>query len=86
MRSENSNISKTLKNKKKITIFFLERIFMSFKKIDKCYNSNMLGTFKVVKFCSDNNIRIIYSASSSKFEMKRDEHLSIHGLKEYRIY
>ena len=33
--------------------------------------------FKVVKFCSDNNIRIIYSASSSKFGNEgRDEHLS----------
>jgi len=37
----------------------------------------MLGTFEVVKFCSNNNIRIIYSASSSKFGNKgKDEHLS----------
>ena len=37
----------------------------------------MLGTFEVVKFCSNNKIRIIYSASSSKFGNKgKDEHLS----------
>ena len=82
LKSENSNISKILKKyKNKISTVFhfgeFSRIFMSFKNIDKCYNSNMLGTFKVVKFCSDNNIRIIYSASSSKFGNEgRDEHLS----------
>jgi UDP-glucose 4-epimerase len=37
----------------------------------------MLGTFSVVKFCSDNKIKLIYSASSSKFGNKgKDENLS----------
>jgi len=79
---ENKNISTQLnKFKKKILTVFhfgeFSRIFMSFKLIDQCYNSNMLGTFNVVKFCSENNIRIIYSASSSKFGNDgKDEHLS----------
>ena len=81
-KSENKNISSTLKKyRNKISTVFhfgeFSRIYMSFKLIDRCYNSNMVGTFNVVKFCSDNNIRILYSASSSKFGNDgKDEHLS----------
>ncbi len=82
IKAENSDISKVLKNfNKKISTVFhfgeFSRIYMSFKLLDKCYNSNMIGTFNVVKFCYENNIRIIYSASSSKFGNDgKDEHLS----------
>ena len=82
IKAENSDISKVLKNynKKIHTVFHFgefSRIYMSFKLLDKCYNSNMIGTFNVVKFCYENNIRIIYSASSSKFGNDgKDEHLS----------
>ena len=82
LKAENSNISKVLKKyKKKISTVFhfgeFSRIYMSFKLLDRCYNSNMVGTFNVVKFCYENNIRIIYSASSSKFGNEgKDEHLS----------
>ena len=82
LKGENKNIVsmlKTRKNKIKTLFHFGEfsRIFQSFKDINQCYYSNMLGTFEVVKFCSNNNIRIIYSASSSKFGNKgKDEHLS----------
>tara|TARA_Y100001970_G_C14217083_1_gene850303 strand:+ start:1469 stop:2356 length:888 start_codon:yes stop_codon:yes gene_type:complete len=82
LKGENRNIFSILgsrKNKIKTIFHFGEfsRIYQSFKHIDKCYYSNMLGTFQVVKFCSNNNIRIIYSASSSKFGNKgKDEHLS----------
>ena len=82
LRAENSNISRVLKKyKKKISTVFhfgeFSRIYMSFKLLDRCYNSNMVGTFNVVKFCYENNIRIIYSASSSKFGNEgKDEHLS----------
>lgn len=81
-KCENKNISTVLKKyKKKISTVFhfgeFSRIYMSFKLIDQCYHSNMLGTFSVVKFCSENNIRILYSASSSKFGNEgKDEHLS----------
>lgn len=82
IKGENKNIFSLLKIKKnKIKTIFhfgeFSRIYQSFKDIDKCYYSNMLGTFEVVKFCSNNNIRIVYSASSSKFGNKgKDEHLS----------
>lgn len=82
IKCENKNISTSLNKFKKriLTVFHFgefSRIFMSFKLINQCYNSNMLGTFNVVKFCSENNIRIIYSASSSKFGNDgKDEHLS----------
>ena len=82
IKGDTKNISEIFKkNKKKIKSIFhfgeFSRIYQSFKEIDKCYYSNMLGTFEVVKFCSNNNIRILYSASSSKFGNKgKDEHLS----------
>ncbi len=82
IKGENKNIFSLLKkNKKKIKTLFhfgeFSRIYQSFKYIDKCYYSNLLGTFEVVKFCSKNKVRIIYSASSSKFgNQGKDEHLS----------
>ena len=39
------------------------RIFQSFKKFDQCYLSNSIGSQAVFKFCLDNNIKLIYSAT-----------------------
>ena len=60
LKGENKNIVsmlKTRKNKIKTLFHFGEfsRIFQSFKDINQCYYSNMLGTYEVVKFCSNNN-------------------------------
>ncbi len=53
------------------------RIVPSFKYINECFLSNQFGTFNVLKFCADKKIKIIYSASSSKFGNNgNDEHLS----------
>ncbi len=41
------------------------RIYQSFKKFDECYESNSIGTKAVIKFCLDNNIKLIYSATSA---------------------
>ena len=41
------------------------RIFRSFKKFDDCFRSNSLGTHAVFKFCLDNKIKLIYSATSA---------------------
>ncbi|WP_440647341.1 NAD-dependent epimerase/dehydratase family protein [Candidatus Pelagibacter sp. HIMB1521] len=65
-----SDIKKILKNyrKKIIAIFHFgefARIFQSFKKFDECYQSNSLGSKAVFKFCLDNNIKLIYSATSA---------------------
>ena len=46
------------------------RIVASFDYYDDCIDSNVVGTNEVIKFCIKNNLRIIYSASSSKFGNK----------------
>ena len=79
INSDNIYIEKKLlKIKNKILTLFhfgeFSRIYQSFADIIPCYSSNMLGTFSVVKFCSDNKIKLIYSASSSKYGNKgKDE-------------
>ena len=64
------NISKILsKHKKKILSVFhfgeFSRIFQSFKKFHECFESNSIGSKEVFKFCLDNNIKLIYSATSA---------------------
>ena len=41
------------------------RIFQSFDNFDKCFKSNSLGTQAVFKFCLDNKIKLVYSATSA---------------------
>jgi UDP-glucose 4-epimerase len=41
------------------------RIFQSFKNFDRCFKSNSIGTQAVFKFCLDNKIKLIYSATSA---------------------
>ena len=43
------------------------RIYKSFKKFYDCFNSNSNGSHQVFKFCLDNNIKLIYSATSATF-------------------
>ncbi len=53
------------------------RIFQSFKEFDKCYESNSIGTKEVFKFCLDNKIKIIYSATSASLgNLGKDKNLS----------
>jgi UDP-glucose 4-epimerase len=76
------NINKILSKQKKniITIFHFgefSRIFQSFKKFHQCYDSNSIGTKEVFKFCLDNKIKIIYSATSASLGNKgNDRNLS----------
>ena len=61
--------TKLNKVKKKIHSIFhfgeFARIYQSFKKFDQCINSNSIGTKSVFKFCLDNKIKLIYSATSA---------------------
>ena len=41
------------------------RIYQSFVKFNQCYESNSIGTKEVFKFCLDNKIKLIYSATSA---------------------
>ncbi len=64
------NIKKKLnKYKNKISTVFhfgeFARIFQSFKKFNECYESNTVGSKEVFKFCLDNKIKLIYSATSA---------------------
>lgn len=72
---------KLLKFKKKIhTIFHFgefSRIYQSFIKINDCFDSNVVGTREVLKFCLNNKIKIVYSATSASLgRAGKDENLS----------
>ena len=82
IKSHTKNISKVLKNCKKDinTIFHFgefARIFQSFNKFQECLETNSTGSKEVFKFCLDNNIKLIYSATSASLGNKgKDENLS----------
>ena len=82
IKGNTSNIEKILKKKKnKIKCIFhfgeFARIFQSFKKFDECYQSNTIGSKSVFKFCLDNKIKLIYSATSASLgNYGKDKNLS----------
>ena len=82
IKSNIKYISKVLnKNKKQIhTIFHFgefARIFQSFKKFDKCFDSNSIGSKEVFNFCLINKIKIVYSATSASLgNSGQDKNLS----------
>jgi len=64
------NISKILiKSKKNIHSIFhfgeFARIYQSFLKLNDCIESNSIGSNAVFNFCLQNNIKLIYSATSA---------------------
>jgi UDP-glucose 4-epimerase len=70
LKGHTLNIKKILhKYKKNIhTVFHFgefSRIYQSFKKFNECYDSNSIGSQAVFKFCLDNKIKLIYSATSA---------------------
>ena len=60
---------KISKYKKDINAVFhfgeFPRIYQSFKKFDECLMSNSIGTNAVFKYCLQNKIKLIYSATSA---------------------
>ncbi len=70
LRNNTSNIANILDKKKKNinTIFHFgefSRIYQSFIKFNQCFESNSIGSKSVFKFCLENNIKLIYSATSA---------------------
>ena len=70
LKADTIDISKHLKNlEKRIHSIFhfgeFSRIYQSFKKFEECFKSNSIGSNAVFKFCLDNNIKLIYSATSA---------------------
>ena len=82
IKGDTKNINNLLnKNKKKIKVIFhfgeFSRIFQSFKNYKKCFDYNIHSSFKVIEFAKNNNIKIIYSATSSILgNSGKDENLS----------
>ena len=82
LKGDTLNIDKILnKYRKKISTIFhfgeFARIYQSFKKFNECYQSNSIGSKAVFQFCLDNNIKLIYSATSASLGNKgNDKNLS----------
>ena len=82
IKGNTRNINRFLKKyKSKISTTFhfgeFSRIYQSFNKFYECYNSNSIGSKEVFKFCLENNIKLIYSATSASLGNKGyDQNLS----------
>ena len=80
--SDTSKITKVLKKyKKKIVAIFhfgeFSRIYQSFLKFNECFESNSVGSKAVFKFCLENKIKLIYSATSASLGNNgKDKNLS----------
>ena len=82
VKGNTKNINSILfQYRKKIKTVFhfgeFARIYQSFEKFNQCYESNSIGTKEVFKFCLDNNIKLIYSATSASLgNSGKDKNLS----------
>ena len=81
IKGDTKNILNNKKIRKaKIDLIFhlaeFSRIVQSFQFFEKCWESNMQGTKKVIELALIKRAKFIYSASSSKFGPKTNEYLS----------
>tara|TARA_B100001121_G_C18580914_1_gene569697 strand:- start:127 stop:1011 length:885 start_codon:yes stop_codon:yes gene_type:complete len=82
IKGHTKNISKILsKYKSKIESIFhfgeFSRIYQSFLQMNKCIQSNSIGSHAVFDFCLKNEIKLIYSATSASLGNKgKDKDLS----------
>ena len=81
IRGQNKDIEFLLKNYKKIKLIYhfgeFSRIYQSFKFYKKCFEYNVHHSSKVIEFAKNNNIKLIYSATSSNLGNNgKDENLS----------
>ena len=69
IKGNTRDIKKIIKEHKKIQTIFhfgeFSRIYQSFLMMNKCIDSNTIGTNSVFNFCLENNIKLIYSATSA---------------------
>ena len=81
LNGETKDIKKLIKKPKDIHSVFhfgeFARIYQSFLKMNECIESNTIGTNSVFKFCLENKIKLIYSATSASLGNKgHDKNLS----------
>jgi UDP-glucose 4-epimerase len=69
IEGDTSEIEKLVKVKPDLVYHLGEyaRVEKSFEDLEKVWQSNSFGTFKVLEFCRNHNIKIIYAGSSTKF-------------------
>ena len=69
IKGDTKNIKKIVRSPKKIHSIFhfgeFARIYQSFLHMSECLDSNTIGTNSVFKFCLENKIKLIYSATSA---------------------
>ena len=77
LTGETKDIKKLIKKPKNIHSVFhfgeFARIYQSFLKMNQCIESNTIGTNSVFKFCLENKIKLIYSATSASLGNKGDD-------------
>ena len=77
IKGDTINISQILKYPKKINSIFhfgeFSRIYQSFLYMNKCIDSNSIGTNAVFNYCLKNKIKLIYSATSANLGNKGDD-------------
>jgi UDP-glucose 4-epimerase len=81
IKGDTRNIVKLLKKPKTLNSVFhfgeFSRIYQSFMNMGDCINSNTIGSNAVFNFCLENNIKLIYSATSATLGNKgNDKNLS----------
>ena len=80
VKAHTKNISSVLNPKQIHSIFHFgefARIYQSFLQMDKCIESNSIGTNAVLNFCLKNKIKLVYSATSASLGNKgNDKNLS----------
>ena len=82
LKADIKNIEKVLeKYKTRILSLFhfgeFSRIYQSFNKFKECFDTNSRGSQEVFKFCLNNKIKLIYSATSASLGNKgEDKNLS----------
>jgi len=77
LKGETKNIKKLIKQPKKIHSVFhfgeFARIYQSFINMNKCLESNTIGTNSIFNFCLENKIKLIYSATSATLGNNGDD-------------
>ncbi len=81
IKGDTKNINYFFKRTQNIIAVFhfgeFARIYQSFSQMDKCIDSNSIGTNAVFNFCLVNKIKLIYSATSASLGNRgRDKNLS----------
>ena len=90
INGETKNIKSLIKKPKYIHSVFhfgeFSRIYQSFISMSECIESNTIGTNSVFNFCLENNIKLIYSATSASLGNNgNDKNLSPYAFTKAKI-